>query len=51
MISNKTIQDTAYQIMGKAAIDIPQDYRKGIEFMVQKEDGLSKFVLKTITAF
>ncbi|WP_299874954.1 fumarate hydratase [uncultured Cocleimonas sp.] len=48
MISNKTIQDTAYQIMGKAAIDIPQDYRKGIEFMVQKEDGLSKFVLKTM---
>ena len=48
MISNKTIQDTAYQIMGKAAIDIPQDYRKGIEFMVQKENGLSKFVLKTM---
>ncbi|GAA0416183.1 fumarate hydratase [Cocleimonas flava] len=48
MISNKVIKDTAYQIMGKAAIDIPQDYRKGIEFMVQKEDGLSKFVLKTM---
>jgi L(+)-tartrate dehydratase alpha subunit len=48
MISNKTIQDAAYQIMGKAAIDIPQDYRNGIEFMVQKENGLSKFVLKTM---
>lgn len=48
MISNKTVRDAAYQIMGKAAIDIPQDYRNGIEFMVQKEDGLSQFVLKTM---
>nr|CAA6802026.1 MAG: Fumarate hydratase class I, aerobic (EC [uncultured Thiotrichaceae bacterium] len=48
MIANQTIQDTAYQIMGKAAIDIPQDYSDGIKFMVQKEDGLSKFVLKTM---
>lgn len=48
MISNKSIQDTAYNIMGKAAIDIPPDYRSGIEFIVQKEEGLSKFVLTTM---
>lgn len=48
MIPNKVIQDTAYEIMGRAAIDIPQDYRSGIEFMVEQEDGLSRFVLKTM---
>jgi len=48
MISNKLIQDTAYEIMGRAAIDIPRDYRSGIEFMVEKEAGLSRFVLQTM---
>ncbi|MDJ0778756.1 MAG: fumarate hydratase [Gammaproteobacteria bacterium] len=48
MISQQVIQDTAYDIMGRAAIDIPPDYRSGVEFMIEKEDGLSKFVLQTM---
>jgi L(+)-tartrate dehydratase alpha subunit len=48
MISNKSIQDTAYIIMGKAAIDIPPDYRSEIKVIVKKEEGLSRFVLSTM---
>lgn len=48
MISNDLIESTAYDIMFKAAIDIPQDYRSGIELMVKQEDGLSGFVLETM---
>lgn len=48
MISNQLIEKTAYTIMGYAAIDIPRDYRSGIERMAQHEDGLSGFVLETM---
>ena len=49
MIDNQTIEDAAYDIMFNAAIDIPADYRQGIEQMVNKEEGdLSCFVLKTM---
>ncbi len=48
MISSKTIENTAYEIMARAAIDIPDDYRTGIEFMVEQEQGLSRFVLRTM---
>ena len=48
MISNQLIEKTAYTIMGYAAIDIPRDYRSGIERMAQHEEGLSGFVLETM---
>jgi len=48
MISNNTIEEAAYHIMGAAAIDIPKDYRSGIELMIKQEDGLSGFVLETM---
>ncbi len=48
MILNTIIQDTAYDIMSRAAIDIPKDYRSRIEFMLENESGLSRFVLKTM---
>ncbi|MFT5113757.1 MAG: L(+)-tartrate dehydratase alpha subunit [Parasphingorhabdus sp.] len=49
MISYNTLEQSAYTIMTKAAIDIPQDYRGGIEAMVNSETGdLSCFVLKTM---
>lgn len=46
MISNQTIEQAAYEIMGRAAIDIPDDYLSGIKGMVNTEEGdLSAFVL------
>ncbi|RLA10318.1 MAG: fumarate hydratase, partial [Gammaproteobacteria bacterium] len=49
MISDSQIEQAAWQIMAKAAIDIPDDYRRGIEDMAKWEKGdLSCFVLKTM---
>ncbi|MBL6782122.1 MAG: fumarate hydratase [Alphaproteobacteria bacterium] len=43
------IEEAAYQIMKKAAIDIPDDYLTGIEAMADKETGdLSAFVLSAM---
>ena len=49
MISYKTKATSAIQLMSNAAIDIPEDYRSGIENMANTETGdLSCFVLKTM---
>jgi len=49
MISYKTQATSAIQLMSNAAIDIPEDYRSGIENMANTETGdLSCFVLKTM---
>jgi L(+)-tartrate dehydratase alpha subunit len=49
MIENKTIETAAYEIMTKAAIDIPQDYLTGIKGMIDLEKGdLSSFVLNAM---
>ena len=49
MIENTTIEEAAYQIMCKAAIDIPDDYLTGIKGMIDLERGdLSAFVLKAM---
>lgn len=49
MINSDTIEQAAYAISGKAAIDIPEDYLGGIRTMIDSEQGsLSCFVLKTM---
>lgn len=49
MIPYHSIEESAYQVMTKAAIDIPEDYRSGIDAMINSETGaLSCFVLKTM---
>ncbi len=49
MISYKTQETSALQLMKNAAIDIPEDYRSGIKNMADTETGnLSCFVLKTM---
>ena len=49
MISHQTIEEAAYAIMSKAAIDIPEDYFQGIKGMIDVETGdLSTFVLKAM---
>jgi L(+)-tartrate dehydratase alpha subunit len=49
MITYTTVENCAYALMEKAAIDIPEDYRSGIEAMTNSETGdLSCFVLKTM---
>ena len=49
MIDDDRIEEAAYQIMCKAAIDIPDDYLQGIKGMIDLETGdLSAFVLKSM---
>ena len=49
MIDYQTIETAAATIMANAAIDIPPDYRRGIEDMAKWEEGeLSCFVLQTM---
>ena len=49
MIENKWVEEAAYQIMSKAAIDIPEDYLTGIKGMIDVESGeLSAFVLQAM---
>ncbi|MGE4633883.1 MAG: fumarate hydratase [Arenicellales bacterium] len=49
MITYEALEQAASNIMANAAIDIPSDYRKGIEQMAATETGnLSCFVLKTM---
>jgi hypothetical protein len=49
MIPRALIEETAYKLMFKAGIDIPEDYLAGIKAMVAKEEGdLSAFVLKAM---
>jgi L(+)-tartrate dehydratase alpha subunit len=49
VITNALIEQAAFRIAEKAAIDIPQDYLDGIKGMIDLERGdLSSFVLKTM---
>ncbi len=49
MISHQTIEDAAYEITTRAAIDIPGDYLSGIKGMIDLEKGdLSAFVLQSM---
>jgi len=49
MISAGRIEEAAFEIMCKAAIDIPQDYLTGIKGMIDLEKGdLSAFVLQSM---
>ena len=49
MIAYDTVEQSAYEVMLKAAIDIPEDYRAGIESMTKIETGdLPRFVLETM---
>ncbi|SMX38169.1 fumarate hydratase [Octadecabacter ascidiaceicola] len=49
MIPIHLIQSTAETLMGKAAIEIPQDYLDGLQEAARTEDGdLSSFVLKAM---
>lgn len=49
MIKYESIHSAAKTIMSKAAIDIPPDYRNGVNKMADAEPGdLSRFVLKTM---
>lgn len=46
-LSIKLIQNTAEDLMAKAAIEIPQDYLEGLQEAVKTEDGdLASFVLQ-----
>ena len=49
MIPKALIEDTAYQLMATAAIEIPADYLAGIQTMATREEGdLSAFVLQAM---
>jgi L(+)-tartrate dehydratase alpha subunit len=49
MISAATIEDTAFHLMAKAGIEIPEDYLSGIKRMAACEEGdLSAFVLQAM---
>lgn len=49
MIHADTIEEAAFEIMQRAAIDIPEDYKSGIRAMIDKEKGdLSAFVLEAM---
>jgi len=49
MIHYDTIHSAAHEIMTRAAIDIPKDYRDSVVAMADEEDNpLSGFVLKTM---
>ena len=39
MISHESIETAAYEIMRKAAIDIPADYLSGVKGMIDTETG------------
>jgi len=49
MIPYDRFEQAAYQIMTKAAIDIPEDYLEGVKGMIDLESGdLSAFVLRAM---
>jgi len=49
MIRAETIEAAAYEIMFRAAIDIPDDYKSGVRSMIDTERGeLSAFVLEAM---
>ncbi|MDH5355906.1 MAG: fumarate hydratase [Gammaproteobacteria bacterium] len=49
MITNKLIEDASYEIMRRAAIDIPEDYLNGIKSVAKNEkEQLSSFVIESM---
>ena len=49
MISAAMIEETAFHLMAKAGIEIPDDYLSGIKRMAAREEGdLSAFVLQAM---
>ncbi len=49
MITHSLIEEAAFEIMSRAAIDIPSDYANGIKGMIDVEKGdLATFVLKAM---
>ena len=49
MIAIEAIEEAALEVMRRAAIDIPEDYRAGIEAMARSEENeLSRFVLEAM---
>ena len=49
MILTEAIEQTAFQLMAKAGIEIPDDYLAGIKRMAAREEGeLSAFVLRAM---
>ena len=49
-ITATMVEEAAFAIMQKAAIDIPDDYLNGIRGMTDKEEGdLSAFVLQALS--
>ncbi|MEE3662082.1 fumarate hydratase [Brenneria sp. g21c3] len=50
-VAIQRVEQAAYEIMQRAAIDIPADYRDKIKSMLREESGaLSRFVLDTMIA-
>jgi L(+)-tartrate dehydratase alpha subunit len=46
-ISSKLVEDTARELMARAAIDIPADYREGVRLAKEREGNrLARFVLE-----
>ena len=39
MLSNALIEDTAFRLMARAAIEIPEDYLDGIKAITAREEG------------
>ena len=49
MLSNTLIEETAFELMCRAGIEIPEDYLAGIKAMAKQEEGdLSAFVLQAM---
>ncbi len=48
-IATRTIEAAAFEVMRRAAIEIPEDYERGIRAMIDRETGeLSAFVLEAM---
>ena len=46
-ISAKLVEDTARELMARAAIDIPADYREGVRLAKEREGNrIARFVLE-----
>ena len=49
MIGKDAVEETAYELMSRASIEIPDDYLAGIEKMAETEEGdLGRFVLSSM---
>jgi L(+)-tartrate dehydratase alpha subunit len=49
MIAIEAVRESALEVMRRASIEIPKDYRDGVRVMAAKEEGeLSRFVLESM---